>query len=135
MKEFIQKFTDEELGKIIKIHKSYYLVSEELNEIMAKINEEPQAAGVYLGEDEKPSLALLEILSKRSDRKIFIGEKGEFLFLCGRDLMGKSIKKSTQPFITGYTSLRSNSITAFFHGLLASNRGRIWIKRFLGLFS
>ena len=94
MKEFIQKFTDEDVGNIVKLHKSYYLVNKELTKIMNEISDEPQSVGVYLGEDEKPSLALLDILAKKSGRKLIVNEKGEFLFICGRDLMGKSIKSS-----------------------------------------
>jgi ribosome biogenesis protein Nip4 len=95
--EFIKQFTEEEIAekdeKIIKVGDSYYLVKDELLEVMNGIGEECQHIGTYLGEDEKPSLALLEMLAKKSRRKIFVDEKGGFLFICGRDLMGGSIKE------------------------------------------
>ena len=92
--DFIKKFTDEEIGQMVKIRDSYYLVNEELVKMIGQIKENPQQIGVYLGEDDKPSLALIDILSKKSDRKLVVDDKGEFLFICGRDLMGQSIKKS-----------------------------------------
>jgi len=94
MKEFIQNFTDKDIGPIIKLHKSYYLVNEELQKVMKKIPDEAQSAGIYLGEEEKPSLALLRLISKISDTKIFLNEKAAYLFICGRDIMGQSIIKA-----------------------------------------
>ncbi len=92
--EFIKKFTEEDIGKIVKIHKSYYLINEELSSVMEAIKEDVQSAGVYLGEDEKPSLALLQILASKTDKKIEVDEKGAFLFTCGRDLLGKAVRKT-----------------------------------------
>jgi ribosome biogenesis protein Nip4 len=93
MIDFIKQFTDKEFKNIIKIRDSFYLVDDEILEIKNRISDEPQSIGIYLGQENKPSLALLELIAKHSDRKIFVDEKGEFLFLCGRNLMGRSIKK------------------------------------------
>jgi ribosome biogenesis protein Nip4 len=92
--DFIKKFTDEDLGQIVKIRDSYYLVNDELMSVAGQIKDQPQQIGVYLGEDDHPSLALIDVISKKSDRKLVVDDKGEFLFICGRDLMGQSIKKS-----------------------------------------
>ena len=94
LQHFIKQFTQEDLGQIVTVNKSYYLVTDELMEVCGKIKEQPQNIGIYLGENNKPSLALLDILSKKTDKKVFLNEKGEFLFICGRDIMGGSITKA-----------------------------------------
>ena len=54
--------------------------------------------GLFLGEEKNKkfisSLALLELLSKESDKKIYLDEKGEWLFVCGRDIFAESISKA-----------------------------------------
>ena len=90
----IKKFLDKFGFKIdsVKYGKKHYLVDDSLD-----VDLIPKSIGVFLGEESKefkPSLALLELIAKKSDRKIFIDDKAEWLFLCGRDLFGKSIKKA-----------------------------------------
>jgi ribosome biogenesis protein Nip4 len=96
--DFIKKFTDAEIVPIKKIHRSYYLVNKEIEALAEKIEENLFAEGLFLGKEKdkrfKPSVALLEIISKTSDRKIFVDDKAEWLFLCGRDIFGKSITKA-----------------------------------------
>jgi ribosome biogenesis protein Nip4 len=96
--DFISQFTDRKIENIIKIKGKYYLVSRELNELRQKIKPEPEYIGLFLGEETKncfkPGLALIDEIAKISDRKVFVNDKGEWLFLCGRDLFGKSVVKS-----------------------------------------
>jgi 60S ribosome subunit biogenesis protein NIP7 len=96
--DFIRDFTDKSIGNIIKIRNRYYLADKELVELKQKIKLEPEAIGLFLGEeiknDFKPSPALIDEIAKISTRKIFVNEKGEWLFLCGRDLFGKSVIKA-----------------------------------------
>ena len=92
--DFISHFTSDSLGNVVKIHKSYYLVDDELLKVKDKINLAPEYIGIFLGEDSKPSLALLELIAKHSDRKVFINDSAEYLFICGRDVFGKSIVKA-----------------------------------------
>lgn len=93
---FVKYFVDEKLDNIIKIKKSYFLVDKELENI--KVKQEPFAIGLFLGEikDNKfvPSSNLLNILAKKTEKKIFISKKTEWLFLCGRDIFGKGIIRS-----------------------------------------
>lgn len=96
--DFIRNFTDKDIGNIIKIKDKYYLADKELVELKQKIKFEPESAGLFLGEEMKngfkPSPALIDEIAKISDRKVFVNEKGEWLFLCGRDLFGKSVTKA-----------------------------------------
>lgn len=95
---FIEQFTTKKYPNIIKIGNKHYLVSDELLAAKEKINLTPKSIGVYLGEEKNKkfnaSLALIDQLSKDSDRKVYITKKAEWLFLCGRDLFGESIKKA-----------------------------------------
>jgi len=94
--EFIKQFTDEEIfDKTKQIGRRVFYVPEQLRNLDIEL--EPYSIGMYLGEQRKeftPSVALIDAISKKSDKKIFVNKEGEFLFLCGRDLMGKSIVKA-----------------------------------------
>jgi 60S ribosome subunit biogenesis protein NIP7 len=96
--DFIRNFTDKNIGNITKIRNKYYLADKELVELKQKIKAEPESIGLFLGEDAKegfkPSPALIDEIAKISSRKVFVNDKGEWLFLCGRDLFGKSIVKA-----------------------------------------
>lgn len=98
IKEFIAEFTDKEISGIRKIGRKYFLVSEELEEASRLNDMTPDLIGIFLGEEKKgrffSSLALLNILSETSNRKIFIDANSEWLFLCGRDIMAGSITKA-----------------------------------------
>jgi ribosome biogenesis protein Nip4 len=93
---FTKKFTSEKCN-YIKLGKKYYFASEETKNI-AKTISSPMAIGVLLGEaDEKKdfraSIYLLEWLSSRTKNKLFVNDKAEWLFLCGRDVLPESITK------------------------------------------
>ncbi len=96
--EFIHVFTEKDIGSVTKIGRRYYLASNDLIDLSRLTNNQPDSLGVLLGEDKKdrfyPSLALIGILSKVSDKKVFIDSKSEWLFLCGRDIMAGSVMKS-----------------------------------------
>jgi ribosome biogenesis protein Nip4 len=96
--KFIEQFTKEEIGNIIQIKKEFYLANKEILEVKNKISIEPNSVGLYLGEAKgknfDPSPALIELIAKKSDNKIFINKQTEWLFLCGRDIFGKGIIKS-----------------------------------------
>lgn len=98
IKKFIADFSDKDIEGIIKLGKKYYLLNPDSEKIFKSIKLEIEAAGLFLGEDKKenfyPSLALLDILSKQSNRKMTVDDKAAWLFLCGRDIMAKSIIKS-----------------------------------------
>jgi len=94
---FIKQFTDKDLGNIIKIKNRYYLADKDLAELKSRIRLEPETIGLYLGEETgkgfKPSPALIDEIAKISDRKVFVNEKAEMLFLCGRDIFQDSIAR------------------------------------------
>ncbi|MCK4670208.1 MAG: hypothetical protein KAT43_03315 [Nanoarchaeota archaeon] len=99
IQEFISQFCDKKFDTV-KIRRNHYLADKSLLELRDKIkrnmNLEPEGAGVFLGIEKKdftPSFALLELLSEYSDRKAFVDDKTEWLFLCGRDVFKESVKK------------------------------------------
>jgi len=98
IEEFIKNFAESKINGIAKIKSSYFLADKELLEIKEKIKDEPFSAGLFLGESKNgkfaPSANILDMLSKISDRKIFVNKKTEWLFLCKRDIFGKGIVKS-----------------------------------------
>lgn len=96
--EFVKSFTDETIRDVRKIGRKYFLTSSVIQNASGKNDILPESVGVFLGEDKKgkfrSSLALLDIISKTSSRKVFIDEKSAWLFLCGRDIMAGSIQKA-----------------------------------------
>lgn len=82
---------------LLKLSNDYFLVNEKLKETMKKNSEKPKSAGIFLGTEKnkefKPSLALIDMISKKTDKKIFIDKNSEWLFLCKRDIMGQSVLK------------------------------------------
>ena len=99
--KFISNFTGENFGPIIKLRKEYYLVNENLVMLMEEIkntDNEPKHIGVFLGTINnklfEPSIELLKIISQFSEKKVYVNDKAEWLFLCGRDIFGNSITKA-----------------------------------------
>lgn len=94
--EFIEQFTEIALDYEL-IGNEYFLVDEKVRKVKDQIKHKVISAGTFLGKDQGdkfvPSLALIEIISKQSDKKIFIDEKAEWLFLCKRDIFLTSITK------------------------------------------
>ncbi len=97
--DFIRQFSDIKITAV-KIGNDYYHCPDSVAKIKNSIKVRPYSAGIFLGTRAKsansefrPSVALLDILSKNSDKKVFVDKKGEWLFLCGRDLFGASVKK------------------------------------------
>lgn len=93
---FVKKFTDEKIS-YVKRGKKYFLVNEEILEIEKSLPE-TISSGIILGESAekdkfKPSVYLLEWISARSKNKVFVNDKAEWLFLCGRDVLPESITK------------------------------------------
>lgn len=94
---FIRQFTDRSIGNVVKVGDRYYLADKELVELKDKVKLEPYSIGLFLGADVngfKPSPALVDEIAKISDKKVFVNDKAENLFLCGRDIFGKSIVKA-----------------------------------------
>lgn len=97
IEEFTKNFTDKKF-EYLRIRNSYFLLSEDLKKAANTINQEPFAAGIFLGEISKnnfvPGVSLLGMISPLTDKKIFINKKTEWLFLCQRDIFGGGIVKA-----------------------------------------
>lgn len=94
--QFIKHFTNEEIIKdVTKINREYFLVGSELKKIIAQIKTKPSFAGIPLGSERgklfAPSPFLLKKLASSTAKKIIVDSKGEWLFICGKDIFGKSV--------------------------------------------
>lgn len=92
--EFITMFTESPSFKYVKKGKNYFLQNDDLNDF---VDLRFSCYSLPLGEDGKffkPSLFLLELLSKESSNKIFLNDTAEWLFLCGRDAFLSNISKN-----------------------------------------
>lgn len=131
IENFIKKFTDKKIGEITEMRNQFFLADSGLLEIKNKINEEPFALGTFLGEVRKnnfcPSIALLDMLSKISDRKVFVNERAEWLFLCGRDLFEEGIVKKNAD--KGFVLVQNKIDENLGYGEIVS--GKIAVKNFL----
>jgi ribosome biogenesis protein Nip4 len=100
---FLKKFrmtTDvvDELGQIIKKGRYIYATSPELREFMEETSTDFFSLGTPLGKIKKdfmPTPEFVDFLSHHSDRKVFIGSKSEWMFLCGKDIFRKGIANNT----------------------------------------
>lgn len=97
LNNFVKNFSDKEIDNVILNRDVYYLTNPDLRKISTSININPISEGITLGKQGKhftPSAELLEIISKMTSNKIFVNEKAEWLFLCGRDIFESSIIKN-----------------------------------------
>lgn len=88
MKEFLKNFNTE--IPYYKLRNEYFEILPGMEKIEGRIIN----LGLSLGTDKKnfkPSLYLLEKLSKQTNNKVFINDKAEWLFLCGRDVFEKNV--------------------------------------------
>ena len=95
MIEFLKKFDYVLKGETVKFGNKYYLIDSKIKSVLSLNSHKPKSAGIFLGEDNKrfvPSLALLRMIE--TDKKIFLNSKGEWLFVCGRDILEESVLKS-----------------------------------------
>ncbi len=87
LKSFVEIFTEEfPEGVVWKKDNKYFLVKE-----IPKLK--PFYAGIYLGALEQkfyPSSWLLEWVSKRTKQKVYVDDKGEWMFICGKDIYRRS---------------------------------------------
>ena len=97
IEEFTLKIAGFEYKNYKQIGYKFYKVNDSL---MNKAKITPYSIGIFLGEKVRgkfePSIEFINILSKKSKRKIIISDnKAEWLYVCGRDLFGGSISKYT----------------------------------------
>ncbi len=106
MLEFIKKFTDKEI-EYVKVKNKYYLKTNlELSTTKVFM------PGLFLGEKKedkfKPSLGLLDLLSKLTTEKIFVKDIGEIDFLFKKNLRPRHVERVTGENKVGYFKLVQN---------------------------
>jgi ribosome biogenesis protein Nip4 len=87
-----------ELGVLIKKSRFLFAASSELHNFMKEMSTDFFSIGTPLGETKRdfiPTPELVDFLSHHSDRKVFIGPKSEWMFLCGKDIFRKGIANNT----------------------------------------
>ena len=105
MLDFIKKFTDKKI-EFEKVKNKYFLK----NDLKLK-NGNVFMPGLYLGEDKegfKPSLGLLELLSKLTKEKVFVKDIGEIDFLFKKNLRPRHIERIEGENKVGYLKLVQN---------------------------
>jgi ribosome biogenesis protein Nip4 len=79
---------------LVKKRNRYFLLNEALKNVIAR---NFFYAGLYLGKMRKgrffPSFNLLKMIGKTKANKVVVDKKTEWLFICGRDIFKRGIKK------------------------------------------
>lgn len=101
MKSFVAQFTRQKLfddSRVRIIGDDYYLVSPELADVLKKIRLPPLATGLYLGRQNaktaRPGLDLLQMLAKTDAKRVWLNDKGAWLFVCRRPALLASITRT-----------------------------------------
>jgi ribosome biogenesis protein Nip4 len=94
---FVGMFTDGLKLEPFWIGKQGFLVSDELKKNVEQITQPVESVGTFLGTARgkhfEPSIALCEMLAEHSERKVFVNDHTEWLFLCGRDVLAEGIQR------------------------------------------
>jgi ribosome biogenesis protein Nip4 len=73
----------------------YYLVNSNLKPL---VRGDCFYAGIYLGKAKEgkffPSFNLLSMLAKEGSNRVVVDQKAAWLFICGRDVLGRSVVKT-----------------------------------------
>ncbi len=103
IEEFIKNFIGGDIKRVagnkvlMKIKKSFFLANSEQVDLLNKTSLEAEHIGVYLGREADkrfiPSINLIDMISKNSDKKIYVDAKGEWMFLCKNNILQIAIKK------------------------------------------
>ncbi len=79
---------------IVERNGRYFLINSVLKSFVAR---EYYYVGVFLGKVKGgkffPSFNLLEMLAKQEANRVVIDSKAAWLFICGRDILGKSVQR------------------------------------------
>ncbi|MBC8494957.1 hypothetical protein H8D36_02275 [archaeon] len=129
---FISEFTNFKIEGIVKKGRRYYCANEEQIKLSEKIDRDLFSIGMFFGEQKKkfePTPALIEIIAKHSDKKAFVNKKAEWLFLCGRDILGESIIKTN--VTEGLILVQNEKDENIGYGLIKKRKGIYEIKNLL----
>lgn len=99
LKRFVSQFAPMEISNVHKMGRRYYQISEKLLHMKNSIDRDTYGVGVFLGEEKKqfnPSFALLDMIGKKTKKITKINDKGEWLFVCKRDVFEDNIIKSSE---------------------------------------
>ena len=108
---FAGKFTEKKIG-YVKAGSRYYMADPALLKISRQLGCSVVLYGLFLGEDKGgkflPSLALLDLLSKESDEKVFVNGIGEIDFLYGKGIKARHIAAVKGSSKAGFMKLVQN---------------------------
>jgi ribosome biogenesis protein Nip4 len=94
MKEFLSEFGIKEFPKTVKLGRAYF-EKPDLQEYR------PLFSGKCIaherGKTIVPSVDFLQEIAKKAKRHVIVNSKGEWLFICGRNLAGKYIVGHNNP--------------------------------------
>ena len=113
LKEFAKQFTDEDIVKdFVKMQNNFFLAPQQLKEALQHLTTKPSFMGLPLGRQKGqqfvPSLYLLQKLAGISSKKITVDDKGAWMFICGKDIFGKTIVKAHSEMKSGELILVQN---------------------------
>ena len=122
-KKFIGQFTSEDIADVRRVGRNFFQAEERLWNIKSGVNRDVFSVGTFLGEEKKgfnPSPALIELLSKFPDtqgKKVFVNNKAEWMFLCGRNVLGDSIVKNPSNLSSGLVFVQNERDENLGYGL------------------
>ncbi len=103
IEEFVKNLTKEDIKKVIenriliRIKKNFFAANSEQTNLFNKLNLDVEHIGIYLGKDDDkkfvPSINFIDMISKKSDKKVYVDAKGEWMFLCKNNILQMAMKK------------------------------------------
>ncbi len=109
--KFVSKFTEEKF-KFIEMDGRFFLADDELLKVREEVGGKPISVGLPMGEVKKgkftPSVALLHVLSQRSNEKVFVKDIGEIEFIYGKNLKARHVDKVDGSSKEGFLKLVVN---------------------------
>jgi ribosome biogenesis protein Nip4 len=88
--EFCKQFTSEDIPDVVKIGKRYFYDPLHLLKVTQEHKWDAFSVGLYLGEEKKEfqaTSALIDLLAQKNEKRVIVGSKAAWLFLCGRDIL------------------------------------------------
>jgi len=85
--QFCRQFTSKELEHVVKIGKRYFYDPKGLLDAQ---HWEVFSVGLFLGEEKRefqPTSALIDLLAQHNQKRVVVGSKAAWLFLCARDIL------------------------------------------------
>jgi 60S ribosome subunit biogenesis protein NIP7 len=135
---FIKSFTQEEIPEARhaqKIGRQFFYVADEAKRTMKQIKIDPYSAGLFLGEEKdrrfKPGFPLLDLISKRTERKVVVNKKGETMFLYGKNILEESIMKKGPECDSGLVLVQNEDDETLGYGEAKIDKGTRIIKNLL----